>query len=132
LCYYVRIGTDISVRSMELINLTSDEVKEVFVEERKNIPIVIKNLIVCISIIKKNNETNFIHQLVLGTEQGFVYILDINFSKPINIFKLSYSPVRIRAWGTYDQEFSLHVLTRNDLIYTINKSGNVNKMHNII
>jgi len=119
------VGTKLSVRSLELINLQNEEIREVYVEERKEIPFVVKNFIVCISTINKSNtyDPTAGQQLVIGTESGYIYVLDVNFSKAESCFILPYTPVRIRAWGNIDNDYSLNVLTRNDLIYTISKAG---------
>lgn len=122
----LNLELEISSRSLDLLSLKNYEDQCVFIEERKANPIIVSNYIVCMSSIKKNNpdNTQAISQLVIGTELGYIYIIDHSGSKIINKFKLNDVPCFITCLGAYDIDYRIQIATRNNTIYTI-KDNNV-------
>lgn len=112
---------ELSTRSLELLALTDFSSKQVFIEERKNLPIVITNYIVCMSLVRKEaleTETS-ISQIVVGTETGFIYIIDQSGSKIIYKAKIPTIPYTIVTSGCFDIEYFLYIAGRDNIIHII-------------
>jgi Bardet-Biedl syndrome 1 protein len=116
--------SELSVRSIELLSLKNLDKQITFIEERKHLPIIISNYVVCMTTLKKNNSNDVIatSQIIVGTEGMFVFVIDHSGSKIISKFKIPDTPFQILAVGAYDIDYRLHIATRNNKIYTI-KNG---------
>lgn len=60
--------------------------------------------------------------IVIGTECGFVYIIDQSGSKIILKIKIPSVPHLIATSGCYDIEYQIYLATRDNIIYTIRNS----------
>jgi len=112
---------ELSTRSLELLSLPGLKSKQNFIEERKNSPIVITNYIVCMALLRKEGlETETSQsQIIIGTEGGFIYIIDSSGSKIILKCKTPSIPHLITTYGCYDIEYFIFVATRDNMIYLI-------------
>jgi Bardet-Biedl syndrome 1 protein len=118
--------SDLSTRSLELLSIKEDSLRYKFIEERKALPIIISNYVVCMTTIKKNNAEDLVttSQLVVGTEGGLVYIIDHSGSKIISKFKIPDVPFQVTTVGCFDIDYRIHIAGRNGKIYTI-KNGEI-------
>ncbi len=116
--------SEFSARSLELLSIKEKEKQITFIDERKHLPIVISNFVVCMTTLKKNNTNDLIatSQIIVGTEGGFVFVIDHSGSKIISKFKIPDIPSQIISLGAYDVDYRLHIAARNNKIYTI-KNG---------
>ena len=113
-----------TTRSLELLSLPDLQSKEIYIEERKANPIVVTNYITCLNLIRKDaiDADNALSQLVVGSESGFIYLIDQSGSKIIQKYKIPSIPFKIVTFGCIDIEFFLYVVGRNNLIYIIKNS----------
>ena len=76
--------------------------------------------------LKKNSidENIFNSYIVVGTECGIIYIIDHSANKILNKIKIPSNPFKIIAMGAYDIDYRLHILSRENIIYTI-KNGEI-------
>lgn len=76
--------------------------------------------------LKKNSpdEPVSIAELIVGTESGYLYVVEHSGSKIINKFKINHIPHQITTLGAYDVDYRIHIAARNNCIYTI-KNGEV-------
>ena len=119
---------ELSTRTLELLSLSNENEREKFIEERRSIPIVIANFITCMATLKKNNPDDLmsVSELIVGTESGYIYVVEHSGSKIINKFKINQIPHQITTLGAYDVDYRIHIATRNNCIYTI-KNGEVSQ-----
>ena len=112
---------ELCTRSLELLSLPDLKSKQNFIEERKNSPIVITNYIVCMCLLRKDGiETeSSLSQIVVGTEGGFVYIIDQSGSKIIYKNKIPSIPHIIVTSGCFDIDYYIFIAGRDNIIYTI-------------
>lgn len=106
---------------MELLSLTDFKAKQFYIEERKNSPILITNYIVCMSLLRKDGletETS-LSQMIIGTECGFIYIIDQSGSKIILKCKIPSIPHIVVTSGCYDIDYNIYCATRENIIYMI-------------
>lgn len=95
--------------------------KQTFIEDRKNFPIIITNYIVCMALLRKDGletETS-LSQIIVGTEGGFIYIIDSSGSKIILKCKVPSIPHLITTFGCFDIDYNIYVATRDNIIYLI-------------
>jgi Bardet-Biedl syndrome 1 protein len=116
---------------LELLSLNNENARDNFIEERKNTNIVVANFITCMSTLKKNNPDDLmsVSELIVGTESGYIYVVEHSGSKIINKFKLNHIPYQVTTLGAYDVDYRIHIAARNNCIYTI-KNGEV--IYNLI
>jgi len=111
----------LSTRSLELLSIKDAQKRLSFVEERKQIPIVISNYITCMTTLKRSDPERIYatSYIVVGTECRIIYVIDYSGSKIISKFKIPCIPFQIASYGAYSIDYKLHVATRNGLIITI-------------
>lgn len=116
--------SELSTRSLELLSIKEDKLRCKFIEERKTLPIIISNFVVCMTTLRKNNAYDLVttSQIVAGTEGGFIYIIDHSGSKILSKFKIPEVPFQITTLGCHDIDYRIHIAGRSGKIYTI-KNG---------
>lgn len=117
---------ELSTRTLELLSLKESTQQLQFIEDRRHIPIVISNYVVCMTTIKKNSfeDPTGTSLIVVGTECGLIYIIDHSGTKIISKFRIPNVPFQIVSYGTLDIEYRINVATRNGSIFAI-KGGEV-------
>jgi len=78
------------------------------------------------TILKKNSIDESISNsfIVVGTECGIIYIIDHSANKILNKIKIASIPFQLISMGAYDIDYRLHILSRENIIYTI-KNGEI-------
>lgn len=112
---------ELSTRSLELLSLPDLNSKQFFIEERKHIPITITNYITSMCLLRKDaleTETS-LSNIVIGTECGFIIIVDQSGSKIILKTKIPSIPHLIATSGCYDIEYHIYIATRDNIIFFI-------------
>jgi Bardet-Biedl syndrome 1 protein len=105
---------------MELLSLTNERDRLNYIEDRKNIPIIISNFIVCMTTIKKTMlDITSPSQIIVGTENGLICVIDQSGSKILAKFKIPTIPHQIMPSGIYDVDYKLYISGRDNKIYTI-------------
>ncbi len=74
--------------------------------------------------IKKHavDDSLYISYLVAATECGIMYVIDHANNKIIAKFKIPSTPYQLITVGAFDVDYRIHVLTRENIIYTF-KNG---------
>lgn len=116
-------GTQLTVRSVDLINTESADERKALVDAWRGSPLTHQTVITCMEVIKKNmDEEDALSQLVIGTESGAIIILDVGGVTVVNRFSLPSAPAYITVTGLYDVEYRIVCACRNGSVYTI-KNG---------
>jgi len=117
---------ELSTRTLELLSIRDLNTKIQFVEDRKNIPIVISNYVVSMTTLKKSkiDDPKGTSVIIIGSECGLIYVIDHSGTKIISKFRIPSVPYIIVAYGSYDVEYRINIATRNGLIYSI-KDGEI-------
>ncbi len=107
-----------------MLSIANNNSQVSYIEEYKSTPIVISNYIVYMTTIKKHavDDTLYISYLVAATECGIIYVIDHSNNKIISKFKIPATPYQLISVGAFDVDYRIHVLTRENIIYTI-KNG---------
>jgi Bardet-Biedl syndrome 1 protein len=118
-------GSQLSGRSMDLLQLNTEEEQNDFVTSCKNAPLTQQTVITCMGTLKKNMEDeDAVSSLVIGTESKKVLILSANGSQILHSCTLKGVPVHIAITGLLDVDYRIVIACRNGNVYTI-KNGEV-------
>mmetsp|Transcript_17510 Transcript_17510/g.47251 ORF Transcript_17510/g.47251 Transcript_17510/m.47251 type:complete len:581 (+) Transcript_17510:24-1766(+) len=118
-------GAALSTRSVDLINTEAPEERQALVDSLRDVPLAQQTVITCMEVLKKNmDEEDALSQLVIGTENGEVLILDVSGVTILQKFKLQAAPVFLAVTGLFDVEYRIVAATRSGTVYTI-KNGEV-------
>ena len=110
--------------TLELLTIKNKENELKYLNDNKNINIVVYNYITCINKIYKDNAMNKKSRsyLILGTEAKNVIVFDPAQLKRISTTKLKEVPVQIETIGAYENDHKIIVSDRNNSIYIIKKN----------
>uniref|UniRef100_A0A671SEE9 BBSome complex member BBS1 n=1 Tax=Sinocyclocheilus anshuiensis TaxID=1608454 RepID=A0A671SEE9_9TELE len=113
----------LSVRSLRFLMLEPQEMEN-FVLLQKEQPIRRQTVITCIGMLKKNMaDEDAVSCLVIGTENGDVYILDPEAFTILYKMSLPSSPTLMDVTGQFDVEFRITVACRNGNIYILRRDS---------
>ncbi|KTF85756.1 hypothetical protein cypCar_00005739 [Cyprinus carpio] len=111
----------LSVRSLRFLMLEPQEMED-FVLLHKEQPIRRQTVITCIGTLKKNMaDEDAVSCLVIGTENGDVYILDPEAFTILYKMSLPSTPNLMDVTGQFDVEFRITVACRNGNIYILRR-----------
>jgi len=113
-------GVSLTHRSLELVLTAEPDMRRKYVSERAQQPLICTSSITCLASVKRtiDSETEPSH-LIVGTEAGYVYILDSSSSKMLNKIKLDSVPTDISCEGIYSVEYRIAVACRNGRVYLV-------------
>jgi Bardet-Biedl syndrome 1 protein len=120
-------GTILSARSCELLSLTSDQERLVFITSMKEITYIQSTLITCLDVLKKDNdELDAVTLLIVGNEAGQLLILpqDPLNSNVLCKLQLPSVPALLSVSGTFDVEWRVNIVCRDGKMYSV-KNGDV-------
>ena len=116
-------GANLSTRSLDLLAQENDADRFKFVEDLKNVPLVQQTVITAMTVLLKDKEeATAIGCLVVGTETGFIFILDRHAAAISKKLHLPSTPAIIIAAGLFDVEYRVITACINGCIYLI-KNG---------
>jgi hypothetical protein len=118
----ISIEKTLSALSETFMTLGTDAQKKL-VEDTKDTELKQTNFVTCMTKINKSiEEDKSVSQLILGTENQSVVILDPSGMKVVQEIKLDSVPMQLVAEGLFDVEYRLSVLCRDGKVYEI-KNG---------
>lgn len=119
-------GTFLSSRSIDLLCMDNDPVRQAFIEEMKESPSFLQlTIITCMDIMKKDSEdVDAITLLVVGTEAGQLLILPQDPSNSAYLCKIQLpsTPSMLSVAGLFDVEWRISVVCRDGKMYNV-KNG---------
>ena len=123
-------GSSLSSRSIEFLSLKSDTKRQDFVTSVANTELEQHSLVTCMDTLKVDSEeADALSQLVVGTEDNFVYVLSPTITTNgtngyLTRQRLPDVPVILNASGLFHAEWRVAVLCRNGHLYSV-KNGDV-------
>ena len=110
--------------TLELLTIKNKENELKYLNDNKNINIVVNNYITCINKIYIDNAMNKRSKsyLILGTETKNVIIFDPSQLRRLSCTKLQEVPVQIETLGAYENDHKIIVSDRNNSIYIMRKN----------
>ncbi len=119
-------GTFLSSRSIDLLCMENDPMRQAFIEEMKESPSFLQlTIITCMDIMKRDSEDlDAITLLVVGTEAGQLLILSQDPSNSAYICKIQLpsTPSMLSVAGLFDVEWRISVVCRDGKMYNV-KNG---------
>jgi len=90
------------------------------VESTKGTELRQVNYVTCMSKINKNiDEDKAVSQLIVGTENKLLLVLDPSGMKVLQEYKLASVPTQILAEGLLDTEYKITILCRDGKVYEV-------------
>eukprot|EP00603_Paraphysomonas_imperforata_P008422 CAMPEP_0114427968 /NCGR_PEP_ID=MMETSP0103-20121206/8665_1 /TAXON_ID=37642 ORGANISM="Paraphysomonas imperforata, Strain PA2" /NCGR_SAMPLE_ID=MMETSP0103 /ASSEMBLY_ACC=CAM_ASM_000201 /LENGTH=599 /DNA_ID=CAMNT_0001597133 /DNA_START=109 /DNA_END=1908 /DNA_ORIENTATION=- len=127
LCEARDTGTQLSSFSLDYIILENEQKRATYIDETRNHELEQLTLLTCMEVLKKDSdEPEAMSLLVVGTEEGVVYILPPDPSGSAFLCKITLKsvPVMLNVTGLFDTEWRIVVGCRDGMIYNI-KEGDV-------
>jgi len=120
-------GVKLSSHSLDLIMIENEGKLLEYVNETKFLQLSQQTLITCMEVIKKDSDDeDAVSLLVVGTENGVVYILPTDPAGSTYICKiqLQSTPVILNVSGLFDTEWRIIAACRDGKVYNI-KDGDI-------
>jgi len=118
-------GILLSSRSMTYLSLQSNDNKLQFLIQHMTLPLQQHSVITCMITINKyksyTEDSRAVSQLIVGTENKYIYIMDPTGTYIVDKWLLPSVPVNIAVYGLYDIDYRLSISCRNGHIYTIKR-----------
>lgn len=116
-------GTQLSARSIDLLQLEHESEREDFIVRTRGTPLTQSTVITCTSVVQQSSsEWDAISCVVLGTEQGQIIVLESSGTAIKLKKQLPAVPVFLAVAGVLDVEYRITVACRNGALYSI-KNG---------
>ncbi|XP_072277428.1 BBSome complex member BBS1 isoform X4 [Pyxicephalus adspersus] len=113
----------LSVRSLRYLMLDPQEM-EAFVNTYKQLPLKRQTVITCMATLKKNmSDKDAVCCLVIGTENGEIFILDPEAFTILTRVSLPNVPTLLDVNGQYDIEYRVTVACRNGSVYILRRDS---------
>lgn len=124
-------GTQLSSRSKDFLDILSTDMQIQFIERHKFIAHDSLTVATCMETIQNMQESyndTAVSQLIIGTESGYLYVLNTLGTDVVLKLQLPAVPVCMAAIGAFEKDYRIVVACRNGNVYTVKKNkiiGNV-------
>ena len=118
-------GIDLSTRSVDFLCLRNSRAREEFVHANSRDELEQHSLVTCMDKLKQSrDDDDAMSMLVVGTEDGYIYILppDPASSHYVTKQKLPSVPVLLNSSGLFHAEWRIAVICRDGTLYSVKNS----------
>ncbi|KAI9340552.1 ciliary BBSome complex subunit 1-domain-containing protein [Obelidium mucronatum] len=115
-------GVQLAQRSLDLLSFASARERQQFVSDEATSPLLTQAEISCMGVLNRNSESYDAQgMIVIGTEEGMLYIVSPPGYSIIETFKLHHAISQISILGSYERGFAIAVICRDGGFYIISR-----------